>query len=56
MRAGPPSRKALGALQLLVDLALQLGVSEFERLAARAAERARLEQEEPLHYPELQPR
>jgi hypothetical protein len=37
------------ALQLLVDLALLLGVNEFELLAARAAERARLEQEEPLH-------
>jgi hypothetical protein len=37
------------ALQLLVDLAILLGVEEFERLAARAAERARLELEEPLH-------
>jgi hypothetical protein len=37
------------ALQLLVDLALLLGVNEFERLAARAAERARLEQQGPLH-------
>jgi hypothetical protein len=37
------------ALQLLVDLALLLGVNEFERLAARAAQRARLEQQEPLH-------
>ena len=37
------------ALQLLVDLALLLGVSEFERLAARAAQRARLEQGEALH-------
>ena len=37
------------ALQLLVDLALLLGVNEFERLAARAAARARLEQQEPLH-------
>ena len=37
------------ALQLLVDLALLLGVEEFERLAARAAQRAHLEQQEPLH-------
>ena len=37
------------AFKLLVDLALLLGVPEFERLAARAAERARLEQEGPLH-------
>jgi hypothetical protein len=37
------------ALQLLVDLALLLGVDEFERLAARAAERARLEQQEPVY-------
>ena len=37
------------ALQLLVDIALLLGVDEFERMAALAARRARLEQEEPLH-------
>jgi hypothetical protein len=37
------------ALELLVDLALLVGVNEFERLAARAAQRARLAQKRPLH-------
>jgi len=46
---GTAKPQSTRALQLLVDLALLLGVNEFERLAARAAERARLEREEPLH-------
>jgi hypothetical protein len=46
---GTAKPESTRALQLLVDLALLLGVNEFERLAARAAQRARLEQEEPLH-------
>jgi hypothetical protein len=46
---GTAKPESTRALQLLVDLAILLGVNEFERLAARAAVRARLEQEEPLH-------
>jgi hypothetical protein len=46
---GTAKPQSTRALQLLVDLALLLGVNEFERLAVRAAERARLELEEPLH-------
>jgi hypothetical protein len=46
---GTAKPESTRALQLLVDLALLLGVNEFERLAARAAARARLEQQEPLH-------
>jgi hypothetical protein len=46
---GTAKPESTRALQLLVDLALLLGVDEFERLVARAAQRARLEQQEPLH-------
>jgi hypothetical protein len=46
---GTAKPRSTRALQLLVDLAHLLGVDEFERLAARAAVRARLEQQEPLH-------
>ena len=52
---GTAKPESTRALQLLVDLALLLGVTAFE-LAARADERARLEQEEPLHYPQRHPR
>ena len=46
---GTAKPESTRALQLLVDLAVLLGVDEFERLVARAAQRARLEQQEPLH-------
>ena len=46
---GTAKPERIRACELLVDLAHLLGVDAFELLAARAAERARLEQEEPLH-------
>jgi len=47
---GTAKPESTRALQLLVELAHLLGVDAFEKLAARAAVRARLEQQEPLDH------